>query len=297
MIADRIAPFADGFYAHPYGLDAASAWLGVLMYSMQLYFDFSGYSDMAVGLARMFSIRFPLNFNSPYKADNILDFWQRWHMTLTRYIMDYVYAPIQFRISRRRMDRGQKVSRKAMATLEGFTQMIAFPTVVTMFLAGVWHGAGLQFLCFGLLHGAYITVNHAWRIFVPAESRLRRLLSVPVGVGITYLAVLIAQVFFRANSFRDVGLVLADMTGRHGLGDPWPVRHILLMAALFVVVWTMPNTQEILGETQENDIPNWKLFSAAHWSPTLLWWAATSCTFALSMFYSTATSSFLYFQF
>jgi alginate O-acetyltransferase complex protein AlgI len=104
MIADQIAPFADTFFAQPHGASAAAAWLGVLTYSLQLYFDFSGYSDMAVGIARMFSIRFPLNFNSPYKATGIIDYWQRWHMTLTRFIMDYIYAPIQFRVSRSRQD-------------------------------------------------------------------------------------------------------------------------------------------------------------------------------------------------
>lgn len=184
-IADQISPVADAFYTHPQGIGAASAWLGVITYSMQLYFDFSGYSDMAVGIARMFSIRFPLNFNSPYKATGIIDYWQRWHMTLTRFIMDYVYAPIQFRVSRSRLDKGKKVSRKATATLEGFVQMIAMPSLVTMFLVGVWHGACIQFFLYGLLHGTYIVINHAWRIFVPAESRLKKILSVPLSVGVT----------------------------------------------------------------------------------------------------------------
>jgi alginate O-acetyltransferase complex protein AlgI len=297
MVADRIAPFAEAFFGSPHGMDAATAWRGVLLYSLQLYFDFSGYSDMAVGLARMFSIRFPLNFNSPYKADNIIDFWQRWHMTLTRYILDYVYAPIQLQVSSRRLDKGKKLSKKAQRTLEGFTQMVAMPTVITMFLAGVWHGAGLQFLCFGLLHGAYLTVNHAWRIFVPAESRLRKLMTVPVGMGLTYAGVVVAQVFFRANSLGDVFTVLGEMVGRNGWGHRWPLSHVLLVAALFAVCWLMPNTQEILGENREGDIANWRLFPTLRWVPTVGWWAATSGAFALSMFYSTASSTFLYFQF
>lgn len=297
MIADQISPVADAFFAHPHGVGAASAWLGVLTYSMQLYFDFSGYSDMAVGIARMFSIRFPLNFNSPYKATSIIDFWQRWHMTLTRFIMDYIYAPIQFGVSRRRLDKGKKVSRKATATLGGFTQMIATPTLVTMFLAGVWHGAGVRFLLYGLLHGAYIVINHAWRIFVPAENRLRKVVNVPVSVGITYLSVVISQVFFRSNSSRDVATVLADMMGRNGLGQMWPIGQMLLIGALLAVVWLMPNTQEILGETQENDLPNWSALPPLRWRPTLPWWVATSLTFAVSMFYSTASTTFLYFQF
>jgi alginate O-acetyltransferase complex protein AlgI len=297
MIADQISPVADAFFGHPQGTGAASAWLAVLTYSMQLYFDFSGYSDMAVGIARMFSIRFPLNFNSPYKATNIIDYWQRWHMTLTRFIMDYIYAPIQFRVSRSRLDQGKKVSRKATATLGGFIQMIAMPTLVTMFLAGVWHGAGIRFLLYGLLHGTYITINHLWRIFVPAESRLKKIVNVPVSVGITYVAVLVGEVFFRSNSMRDVGSVLADMAGRHGPGRLWAPGQTLVVLGLLAVVWLMPNTQEILGETQENDMPNWSLLPTVRWSLTLPWWIATSLTFAVSMFYSTASTTFLYFQF
>ncbi len=147
---------------------------GVLSYSLQLYFDFSGYSDMANGLARMFSIDFPLNFASPYKSANIIDFWQRWHMTLTRYITVYLYNPISLWVSRQRAQRGMKISRKAMATPSGFAMMIGFPTVVSLFIAGVWHGAGLQFIIFGLLHAVYLTANHAFPRFSAEASPQRR---------------------------------------------------------------------------------------------------------------------------
>jgi len=297
MVADRIAPVANHFFDQPHGVGLLPAWLGVMTYSMQLYFDFSGYSDMAVGLARMFSIRFPLNFNSPYKAPSIIDFWQRWHMTLTRYIMAYVYSPVQLWVSRRRMEKGKKTSRKATATLEGFTGMIALPTLFTLFLAGVWHGAGVQFLLYGVLHGAYITINHAWRIFVPAESRFKRFVTVPVSVAITYIAVLIGQVLFRANSFGDAIRVFADMSGHHGLGPGWPASQILLIAVLLAVVWMMPNTQEILGETQHDDEPNWSILPQLRWRPNFLWWVATSLSFAITMFYTATNATFLYFQF
>ena len=211
--------------------------------------------------------------------------------------MDYIYAPIQFRVSRRRLDQGKKVSRKATATLNGFTEMIATPTLVTMTLAGVWHGAGIRFLLYGLLHGVYIVINHAWRTFVPAENRLRKVVNVPVSVGITFLAVVAAQVFFRIGALRDIATVFADLIGRHGFGQAWPISQVLLMAGLFAIVWLMPNTQEILGETLENDQSNWSLFSSARWSPSLLWWAATTAAFTVSMFYSTAGTTFLYFQF
>ena len=297
MIADRISPFADAFFAHPQSAGTFNAWAGVITYSMQLYFDFSGYSDMAVGLARMFSIHFPLNFNSPYKSTNIIDFWNRWHMTLTRYVMDYVYSPIQFAISRRRIDQGKKVSRKASATAEGFTQMIALPTLFTLFLAGVWHGAGLQFLLYGLLHGAYITTNHAWRIFVPAESRLKKLMTVPVSIGITYVCVLVGEVLFRSPGLPAASSVFAGMLGRHGAGTMTEGSQIILLILLLSIVWLMPNTQEILGQTRKDDEPNWSIVKALQWSPTLGWLAATSVAFIISMFYSSSNATFLYFQF
>jgi alginate O-acetyltransferase complex protein AlgI len=297
MVADRISPIADRLFTDPRGLGASTAWLGALVYSMQLYFDFSGYSDMAVGLARMFSIRFPFNFNSPYKAASIIDFWQRWHMTLTSYIMDYVYGPIQFRVSRKRLDKGKKISRKALSTPEGFIDMVAVPTVITMFLAGVWHGAGLQFLVFGVLHGTFLVINHAWRIFVPRESKLQKPLITPVNICITYLAVLSAEVFFRADRVTSALRVFVDMSGKHGLGPRWSAGECLLVVALFAVVWMMPNTQEILGETRKDDRTNWSVLPNVRWSPNLAWWAATTATFALNMFYSTANSTFLYFQF
>ncbi len=297
MIADRISPVADALFKDPHA-GILSAWIGALTYSLQLYFDFSGYSDMAVGVARMFSIRFPLNFNSPYKATNIIDFWQRWHMTLTHYIMDYVYGPIQLHVSRSRLNAGKKTSKKATATLEGFLHMVAWPMMVTMFLAGVWHGAGMQFLVFGLLHGTYLVGNHAWRIFVPHDSKLQKLFIPPVGIALTYFAVLVSQIFFRASSVSTALSVLSSMTGRNGFGlAAGQGAQMLLLAGLYAVIWLMPNTQELLGEEQKSDAPNASILPYVRWQPTLPWWVATSAAFLVSMLYSTAGSTFLYFQF
>ena len=161
LIADRIAPLADVLYAHPHSAGLTLSWLGALAYAMQLYFDFSGYSDMAVGLARMFSLDFPLNFDSPYKAHGIIEFWQRWHMTLSRYLNEYLYTPSLRWINARRMDRGKKVSRKAAATPEGFFEMVFIPTMWTMGIAGIWHGAGPQFCIFGLLQASsWSSITH-----------------------------------------------------------------------------------------------------------------------------------------
>ncbi|MGG1947195.1 MBOAT family O-acyltransferase [Trinickia sp. NRRL B-1857] len=163
LLADPIAPYADAGFAAPGALGALPAWGTALAYALQLYFDFSGYSDMAVGLAKMFGVRFPLNFNSPFKAASIIDFWQRWHMTLTRYLTAYLYYPLSMRINRRRASRGLPIGRAAQGSPSGFAATIAVPTFYTMGLAGIWHGAGLQYLIYGLLHAAYLTVNHAWR--------------------------------------------------------------------------------------------------------------------------------------
>ncbi|RKE36789.1 D-alanyl-lipoteichoic acid acyltransferase DltB (MBOAT superfamily) [Paraburkholderia sp. BL23I1N1] len=163
LFADTIAPFADAGFAAPHELQWLAAWCTCLAYALQLYFDFSGYSDMAVGLAKMFGVRFPLNFNSPFKAASIIDFWQRWHMTLTRYLTAYLYYPMAMRINRSRALRGLPIGRLAQRSTRGFLSTVAVPTFYTMALAGIWHGAGLQYLIYGLLHASYLTVNHAYR--------------------------------------------------------------------------------------------------------------------------------------
>jgi alginate O-acetyltransferase complex protein AlgI len=271
FIADHMAPMAGMTFAQPHGLALPLAWLGVLAYSLQIYFDFSGYSDMAVGLARMFGIRFPLNFNSPYKATNIIDFWQRWHMTLTRYLTAYLYNPAALWVTRRRLARGQKVSRAAVATPRGFVTMIAAPMFYTMALAGIWHGAGFQYLIFGLLHGLYLTTNHAWRVFrppVPANQApaSKAWAATVLNLLLTYVAVLIAQVFFRASSASDALQILAGMSGFNGLHPDAAVMSSLkfsssistwvgYIAACFFLVWAMPNSNEILARCERAFLP------------------------------------------
>lgn len=301
LIADRFAPHADAAFASASDLTLIGAWIGVLNYALQLYFDFSGYSDMAIGLARMFSIEFPYNFDSPYKAGAIIEFWSRWHMTLTRYLTLYLYNPFAMWINRRRSGAGKSNSRKAQRTIAGFTSLVALPTVLTMFIAGVWHGAGLQFLVFGLLHGAYLTINHAWRFFRREGALLTRIISsTPVGVLLTFSAVIVGQIFFRAESTHQALQVLGGLTGRNGVG----VRalqtmnpHGFLVFAMLPVVWCFPNTQEILGRTATIR-PN--IFGSARWElwrPNLVWAGGLGALFVGVLWYMTDTSAFLYFQF
>ncbi len=315
LIADKIGPTADIAFRNAGSLSAANAWVGLIVYSMQLYFDFSGYSDMAIGLARMFSIRFPLNFDSPYKATSVTEYWQRWHMTLTRYITVYLYNPLLLSVQRRRMAKGKKTSRKALATFSGFTAMVAYPTMVTMFLTGLWHGAGVQFLIFGLIHGVYLTANQAWRHFrqrahnaaPPKKPTGLPRLAMMIGV---YLQVTFAIIFFRSESMHSAFALLADMFGAHGAGHLGELLDGVLAFALFPVVWFLPNTQQILGQEtgpggiatspgtpNVNPPPAPSLFSHLRWSPSLGWLAIMAILFFAILANLDSTARFLYFQF
>ncbi len=147
VIADNLALYASPVFAAADAGDAlsmATAWSGALTYTLQIYFDFSGYSDMAVGLARLFGVRLPVNFFSPYRATSIIDFWRRWHMTLSRFLRDYLYVPL-----------GGNRHGPARRYLN---------IMITMLLGGLWHGAGWTFVAWGALHGALLILNHAWRV-------------------------------------------------------------------------------------------------------------------------------------
>ncbi|WP_454805312.1 MBOAT family O-acyltransferase [Paraburkholderia fungorum] len=258
LFADTIAPFADAGFAAPHELQWLAAWGTCLAYALQLYFDFSGYSDMAVGLAKMFGVRFPLNFNSPFKAASIIDFWQRWHMTLTRYLTAYLYYPMAMRINRSRALRGLPIGRLAQRSTRGFLSTVAVPTFYTMALAGIWHGAGLQYLIYGLLHASYLTVNHAYRawraaaapavggaaagtagtagtaagsaqktgspgIAVAFAMRFKTRVRHAGNVLLTFVAALVAFAFFRAHGVGDALALLQGMAGLHGIEAlDWP---------------------------------------------------------------------------
>jgi alginate O-acetyltransferase complex protein AlgI len=299
IVADYFGPLADSAFASSGNLGFQDSWCGIVLYSLQLYFDFSGYSDMAIGLARMFSIEFPMNFNSPYKRTNIIDFWSSWHMTLTRYLTLYLYNPVSLAVSRRRLRRGMKVSQKAARTVPGFISMIAWPTMFTMFLAGIWHGAGLQFILFGVLHGLYLTINHGWRLYrgQVAERKPSNRFWTIGSIGLTYVCVLIAQVFFRAASTRAAFQYLAGMAGLHG--NSWMGSHfkgeIAYMVLGLAVVWFAPNTQEILGQAGARiQSGKWVWLS---WKPTWQWSLAVGVLFFVSILCIQNTSTFLYFQF
>lgn len=306
ILAEAFAQTADAVYGLPSPVPALLAWRGVVAYGLQLYFDFSGYSDMACGLARMFSIDFPLNFASPYKAENIIDYWARWHITLTRYVTAYLYNPVLLWIGRHRQARGLKMSRKALLTPGGFAQMLVVPMLVTFGITGVWHGAGAKFLVFGLVHAGYLVVNHGWRLFRSPRwpsNRFTRCGSVLV----TFVAVLGAQTFFRGASCGQAVSLLGSMGGLHPLGSariPNESTAAMLSDVLeavggLAIVWGLPNTQQILRRFDPGlALTQWdKAPSRPYWLPSFGWTIATAALALTCLVRMQNTSSFLYFQF
>jgi len=328
LIADMVAPGVGWGFAHAHEVQFFLAWKTALSYSIQLYFDFSGYSDMAIGLARMFGIRFPLNFNSPYKAGSVIEYWQRWHMTLTRYLTQYLFNPMALALMHRVAGR-RRLQGRRMTRADRFLWMVLVPMMATMAIAGVWHGAGLQFVVFGLLHGVYLSVNHAWRIFWPPGERPN--VAGRVGsVLLTYGCVLVGAVFFRADSVTAAVQLLAGMGGLHGAEGPVPLpgaaaglfgpvgpllsRHGLVsfgdmsgaagryadaaaLALIYAVIWGLPNTQQIMARyrpalgwngAEPRIFPPWRISAG--------WGLAIG---ALGMLALTLhqTSEFIYFQF
>ncbi|MDY6896734.1 MAG: MBOAT family protein, partial [Cyanobacteriota bacterium] len=186
VFADNIAVYATPiFKAASEGVAPAlfEAWIAALAYTLQLYFDFSGYSDMAIGIARMFGIKLPINFNSPYKAISISDFWRRWHITLSNFLRDYLYIPL-----------GGSRKGEIRRNLN---------LLITMLLGGLWHGAGWTFVFWGGLHGTYLVINHQYRSLrkrLGHDLRNTNWLDRGFGWLITFVAVVIGWVFFRAES-------------------------------------------------------------------------------------------------
>jgi len=314
LIADRLAPLPDLLYAHPHEAGVATAWLGAICYNFQLYFDFSGYSDMALGLARIFGIEFPINFHSPYKSQGFIEFWGRWHMTLSRYINAYLFTPIVQGIQGWRAVRGLKNNRATVLTLPGFASLVATPTLLTMFLAGVWHGAGLQFLCFGVLHGIYLTINHAWRLLTPEGSRLHRKVPPAFMVMLTFLGFIVTEVFFRADRVHDAVYVLGTLIGLHHgpgfhgfqylaelpstssfLGDA--AKTTAAICCCFFIVWALPNTQEMLDQIPHDQVRLPSILPQLRWRISMVWSFGVAALFCISLLLLDGKARFLYFQF
>lgn len=226
VLADTFARWAIQGFDQAQSLNLAEAWVTSLSYSLQLYFDFSGYMDMALGAALLFNIRLPINFDSPYKARSIREFWRRWHITLSRFLRDYVYVPL-----------GGNRRGEARTT----TNLMA-----TFLLGGLWHGAGWTFIAWGALHGAAAALQRAW-----GRTGLR--LPGPAAWAVTFLFVNAAWVFFRAQTWHDALKVLAGMAGQGAplAGAPALARigadggTVALVAAGLLMVLFAPNSHAL----------------------------------------------------
>ena len=315
IIADGVAEYSTPvFDAADSGLSLTliEAWGGALAYTFQLYFDFSGYSDMAIGLARMFGIILPVNFSSPYKACSIISFWRSWHITLSRFLRDYLYIPL---------------GGKRKGSFSRYKNLL-----ITMLLGGLWHGAAWNFVLWGGLHGIYLIINHLWRRLFPIRDNPSAARNI-FGCLITFTAVLIAWVPFRAETligtksmfsamfFLNGGALPASyqklLNNFAGFGD-WLANHswkferiefyfgtpqIVFFLILFIVIWGMPNTQEIMRKykpviqvyepKQGFSIIGNKLF----WQPTVIWLLISIIMLLIGILGLTRVSEFLYFQF
>lgn len=282
IIADTLSPWVAPVFDNATEVSFIEAWIGVLSYTFQLYFDFSGYSDMAIGLGLMFNISLPINFDSPYKAISISDFWRRWHITLSQFLRDYLYIPLGG-------SRRGEVRRYANL-------------LITMLLGGLWHGAGWTYIVWGGLHGIFLVINHSWR-------RLGIVLPKLITWLITFLAVIVSWVFFRASDFNQAIAIVKAMIGLKGIVllqdfqaplfwltnvgvefkhwqqlaclPPNYKYSLFLLSAVGIISITMPNTQQLIQRFK----PNW-------------WWAVTVSILAIySLISLNGVSEFLYFQF
>jgi len=279
VLADSMAPLANPIFdaaSGGAGVSSESAWLAALAYTLQLYFDFSGYSDMAIGASRMIGIQLPLNFNSPYKAASAIDFWRRWHMTLSQFLRDYLYFPLG---GNRRGPARRYIN-----------------LMLVMLLGGLWHGAGWTFVIWGGLHGLYLVVNHLWRHVVGAD-RMPRILA----WAITFLAVLFAWVMFRAADLDSALLLWAAMLG-HGAANDAAItlKSWAGVVLLLGIAWFWPNTQEVMARFRPALDSHAVQPARWTWRPSLIAAIAVTAIAAPALYFILFTdrvSDFLYFQF
>ena len=238
IIAETFAPYANYAFdqAQKGGAVAtADAWLGSWCYFLQLYFDFSGYSEMALGLGVLLGLRLPLNFNSPLRAKSAIEFWQRWHMTLTRFLTGYLFMPLSVWQARR------LATRKA-GRLTTFIRVYAMPVTVTFVLAGLWHGANWTFVVFGAWWGIALAVNHGWR--------QARLASLPgwLAWAVTMLGALVGMVMFRSPDLHTCAAMLYAMAG----AGPSTASQLMLAKVLAMILLVTaacllaPNTPQVM---------------------------------------------------
>jgi alginate O-acetyltransferase complex protein AlgI len=312
VLADGIGYYvAPTFAAAQTGrpIDLLAAWAAALTYALQLYFDFSGYSDMAIGAARCFGVTFPANFDSPYKSTNIIEFWRRWHMTLSRFLRDYLYISL---------------GGNRRGTARRYINLM-----ITMLLGGLWHGANWTFVAWGGLHGIYLVLNHLWHALRTRAHRKSPSNSWRVASSVlTFVCIIVAWVFFRADTFSTALNLIEGMTGMHGVSLPEgiiaqieilrpllrslgvtfvyydgakTVSEWVWIFALLAIVLVAPNTQELTRKFNpvleiKSHIDH-KIYGAVTWYPSVGWAAIIGAVAFFSIISITRVSEFLYWQF
>jgi D-alanyl-lipoteichoic acid acyltransferase DltB (MBOAT superfamily) len=335
ILADPLSSLVAPLYAQAAAgspQSATEAWIAALGFTLQIYFDFSGYTDMALGLARFFGIKLPLNFNSPLKATNIVDFWLRWHVSLTRFLTAYIYNPLTLYLTRRRMAQGKPIFGGRNTSIMAFLSLLAMPTLLTMFVSGMWHGAGYTYILWGLLHGVYLCINHAWRLIRPriwSNARVYNRRARPFGFVLTFVAVVAGMVLFRAPTVSAALLLWKGMVGVYGVTLPeavfsrlgsigdflssigvrpaWTSGSILMAATirigvLLVIALLMPNTLQMLAAYEPAlGVKPGKASSLLEriltWTPNRTWAVGLACVALAGILSLGGLSEFLYWQF
>ncbi len=302
LLADNLAEYATPVFdaahngVHP---QLFGAWVGALAYTFQLYFDFSGYSDMAIGVSKIIGVNLPINFNSPYKAPNIIEFWRRWHMTLSQFLREYLYFPL---------------GGNRKGPVRRYINLL-----ITMLLGGLWHGANWTFVIWGGLHGLYLCINHFWRYIIDDSSNNSNTNFKKVfGTVVTFVAVVIGWVFFRSANIASALSIIKGLVGMNGIALPMSmvllekytsflqldIKYIGLFPDLnipleitnllfwffisAVVVWGIPNSQQLLEKNGVNCASRGRIILAG---------ASFGILFAFALLSFSRVSEFLYFQF
>ena len=302
-----------GMYAGPVFEGAAHgapallpAWLAMFAYTAQIYFDFAGYSDMAIGTARMLGVVLPPNFHGPLRAVSITELWRRWHMTLGRWVQSYIFQPLSMPLAR-------TAANVAPGKWGSFAIGVAVPSFLSMLVIGIWHGAGWTFVLFGALQGLYMVVNEAWRLYrrkarkkAPPPSRL----AVLGYTALTQLAFALAVVPFRSPTIAAAGTFYAGMAGAGAaVGDvagQWPIGwpgFIAMLVLAYAIAWFLPTTQQFLDRAVP--VLDWRKWRETalplvpiRWSPTLGWTVALSAVLFLGFIFTMrGTAQFIYFGF
>lgn len=286
FIADRLAEYANPLFdraSNSLDITFIDSWIGVLAYTLQLYFDFSGYCDMALGLGAMLQINLPINFNSPYKANSIQDFWRRWHITLSNFLRDYLYIPL---------------GGSRSGAIHCYKNLM-----ITMLLGGMWHGAGWTFIFWGGIHGGLLIIHRIWHQWTKNCLWVTRSWYNLTSILLTFTCVAIAWVFFRANDIESSLRILSSMLEF----NTWRIKSDILgysetIIALFIIgimllfVWFFPNVQEWLGRYSLFGVQNTKQ-KIWQWQPNSFWAFFMGVITVLSIFSMSRTSPFLYFEF